>query len=101
VKICVQACYQGLAYYAFTGFRILHYETWLIRFLESKIYFKGHFGHEGRSESKIEGPKKQNSYDLRLYHCMVLNGLHPNNKKQKLFFKRLLQNKPLYFLKEK
>jgi hypothetical protein len=61
MKICVQACYQGQAYYAFTGFRILHYETWLFRFLVSKIYFKGHFGHEVGSESKIEGPKEQDS----------------------------------------
>jgi hypothetical protein len=48
MKICAQACYQGQAYYAFTGFRILHYETWLFRFLESEICFKGHFGHEAR-----------------------------------------------------
>jgi hypothetical protein len=61
MKICAQACYQGQAFYAFTRFRFLRYETCLFRFLGSKIRFKGHFGHEGGPESKIEGPKKQHS----------------------------------------
>jgi hypothetical protein len=61
MKICSQACYQGQAYSAFTGFRILHYETWLFRLLGSKIYFKGHFGHEGVPKIKIKGPKEQDS----------------------------------------
>jgi hypothetical protein len=65
MKICAHACYQGQAYYAFTGFRILHYKTWLFRFLGSEICFKGHFGHKGGPESKIEGPKEQDSSDSR------------------------------------
>jgi hypothetical protein len=58
MKICAQACYQGQAYYAFKGFQILHYETWLFRFLESEFYFKEHFGHKGGPKSKIEGIKE-------------------------------------------
>jgi hypothetical protein len=61
MKICAHASYQGQAYYAFTGFRIMRYETWLFRFLGSKICFMWHFGHEGGPESKIEGPKEQYS----------------------------------------
>jgi hypothetical protein len=33
----------------------------LLRFLENKICFKGHFEHEGGPEIKIEWPKGQDS----------------------------------------
>jgi hypothetical protein len=62
MKICALVCYQGQTYYAFTGFCILHYETWLFHFLGSEICFKGHFGHERGPESKIEEPKEQDSF---------------------------------------
>jgi hypothetical protein len=61
MKICAQTCYQGQAYYAFTGFRILHYKTWLFRFLGSEICFNERFCYEVGAENKIEGPKEQDS----------------------------------------
>jgi hypothetical protein len=43
------------------------YKTWLLRFLENEIYFKGRFGHKEGSETKIRGPKEQDLVGLGFF----------------------------------
>jgi hypothetical protein len=33
----------------------VRYKTWLLRFLENEIYFKGRFGHKEGSEKNLDG----------------------------------------------
>jgi hypothetical protein len=84
MKICAQTSYQGQTYCAFTGFHLVRYETWLLHYQGNKICFKGHIGHEGGPESKIEVSKEQYSYfrlaTIRMAYRQKVTPKSNNNK---------------------